>query len=238
MSHLKRDMWWPSRILTGCVQFRSDVSVGWRQDDCSELQKRPTIWIWAQLLWTFGHFAPQQWFFVPTNCPHLRLLGGGFSTPVPLFCLIWTIDPNKTGIVDKYQNTPQVPAARSLLVAGFDTRWVPRRFLVRPSSSQNSFWDAHGSFAEQWFFSVEFERSATFSFWIHSGKFWNPTNCEKFNSDGSLSRRWWEGRILINLCGKNNVRNCDLLQSDFFARCRTVLGVLIDPLTKNSIYSN
>jgi len=40
-----------------------------------------------------------------------------------------------------------------------------------------------------------------------------------------LTGRWWEGRILINLCGKNNVRNCDLLQSDFFARCRTVLGV-------------
>jgi len=38
-----------------------------------------------------------------------------------------------------------------------------------------------------------------------------------------LTGRWWEGRILINLCGKNNVQNCDLLQSDFFARCRTVL---------------
>ena len=36
-----------------------------------------------------------------------------------------------------------------------------------------------------------------------------------------LTGRWWEGRILINLCSKNNVRNCDLLQSDFFA----VLGV-------------
>ena len=40
-----------------------------------------------------------------------------------------------------------------------------------------------------------------------------------------LTGRWWEGRILINLCGNNNVRNCDLLQSDFFDRCRTVLGV-------------
>jgi len=40
-----------------------------------------------------------------------------------------------------------------------------------------------------------------------------------------LTGRWWEGRILINLCGKNNVRNCDLLQSDFVARCRTDLGV-------------
>ena len=34
-----------------------------------------------------------------------------------------------------------------------------------------------------------------------------------------------EGRILINLCGNNNVRNCDLLQRDFFDRCKTVLGV-------------
>ena len=36
--------------------------------------------------------------------------------------------------------------------------------------------------------------------------------------DSMLTGRWWEGRILIDLCGKNNVRNCDLLQSDFFAR--------------------
>jgi len=40
-----------------------------------------------------------------------------------------------------------------------------------------------------------------------------------------LTGRWWEGRILIDLCGKNNVRNCNLLQSDFFVRCRIVLGV-------------
>jgi len=33
--------------------------------------------------------------------------------------------------------------------------------------------------------------------------------------DSVLTGRWWEGRILINLCGKNNVRNCDLLQSAF-----------------------
>jgi len=40
-----------------------------------------------------------------------------------------------------------------------------------------------------------------------------------------LTGRWREGRILINLCGKNNVQNCDLLQRASFARCRTVLGV-------------
>jgi len=32
--------------------------------------------------------------------PHQMLLGDGFSTPVPLFCLICTINPNKTGILD------------------------------------------------------------------------------------------------------------------------------------------
>ena len=59
--------------------------------------------------------------------PHHKLLGSGFSTPGPLFCLICTIFSNKTGLFDSYQNTPQVLAARSLLVARFDTRWVPRR---------------------------------------------------------------------------------------------------------------
>ena len=63
--------------------------------------------------------------------------------------------------------------------------------------------------------------SATFSILLRFGESWNPTNCENFTADGSQ----WEGRILINLCGNNNVRNCDLLQSDFFDRCRTVLGV-------------
>ena len=41
---------------------------------------------------------------------------------------------------------------------------------------------------------------------------------EKFNADGSLMGRTnLKIFIFINLCGKNNVRNCDLLQSDFFA---------------------
>jgi len=33
-------------------------------------QKRPTIWIWVQLLWAFGHghFEPQCRFLVPNNC--------------------------------------------------------------------------------------------------------------------------------------------------------------------------
>jgi len=53
------------------------------------------------------------------------LLGDGLSTPVPLFCLICTIISNKTGIFDEYQNTPQVLAARSFLVVGFDTRLIP-----------------------------------------------------------------------------------------------------------------
>jgi len=59
----------------------------------------------------------------PPN-PHQKHLGGGFWTPGPLFCLICTIISNKTGHYDWYQNTPQVPAARSVLLTGFDTRWA------------------------------------------------------------------------------------------------------------------
>ena len=40
-----------------------------------------------------------------------------------------------------------------------------------------------------------------------------------------LTGRRWAGRILINLCGNHNVRNCDLVPSDFFDRWRTVLAV-------------
>jgi len=31
--------------------------------------------------------------------------------------------------------------------------------------------------------------SATFSILLRFGEFWNPTNCEKFNADGSLMER-------------------------------------------------
>jgi len=51
--------------------------------------------------------------------------------PRTLFCLICTIVSNKTGIFDEYQNTNQVLAARSFLVAGFDTYVIPRSFFVR-----------------------------------------------------------------------------------------------------------
>ena len=50
--------------------------------------------------------------------------------------------------------------------------------------------------------------------------------------NSTLTGRWWEGRILINLCGNNNVRNCDLLQSDFFARCRERGVAGTDPSTR------
>ena len=63
--------------------------------------------------------------------------------------------------------------------------------------------------------------SVTFSILLRFG---NP-GIRQILRESMLTSRWWEGRILINLCGNNNVRNCDLLQSDFFDRCRTVLGV-------------
>jgi len=49
-------------------------------------------------------------------------LGGGFSTPCPLFCLICTISSGLNGQMNLYQNTPQVLAARSFIIAGFNTR--------------------------------------------------------------------------------------------------------------------
>jgi len=52
---------------------------------------------------------------------------------------------------------------------------------------------------------------ATFSILLTFGESWNPTNCEKFNADGSLMGR----TNLDKSSGKNKVRNCDLLQSDF-----------------------
>jgi len=54
--------------------------------------------------------------------------------------------------------------------------------------------------------------SAAFSISINSGKFWNVGISNKLWD----IQCWREGRILINLCGKNNVRNCDLSQRDFF----------------------
>ena len=62
--------------------------------------------------------------------------------------------------------------------------------------------------------------SATFSILLRLGN----SGFRQIVRNSMLTGRWWEGRILINLCGKNNVRNCDLLQSVFFARYRTVLG--------------
>ena len=53
---------------------------------------------------------------------------------------------------------------------------------------------------------------------------WN-SGIRQIVRNSRLTGRWWEGQILINLCGNNHVWNCDLLHSDFFARCRTVLGL-------------
>ena len=71
--------------------------------------------------------SPSPSYALQTSCPHQELLGGGASTPGPLFCLICTIISKKSGLFDLYQNTLQVLAARYFLVTGFDTRWAPRR---------------------------------------------------------------------------------------------------------------
>ena len=71
------------------------------------------------------------------------------------------------------------------------------------------------------FFSVEFERFRYFFVLDSFREILESNKCEKFNADGSLTGRTNHDKS----SGKNNVRNCDLLQRDFFAQCRTVLGV-------------
>jgi len=86
-----------------------------------------------KIRWNFLYFSVcvlskegQKWVILNGPFPHHKLLGDGVLTPVPLLCLICTTIPNKTGILDQYLNTPQVLTTRSFLVAGFDTRWVPK----------------------------------------------------------------------------------------------------------------
>ena len=94
------------------------------------------------------------------------------------------------------------------LWSGFLSAPYRRRTL----SSQNSYWDCYGSFDEQRLFSVKFARFRNFfRFCSDLGN----SGIRQIVTNSMLTGRWWEGRILINLCGKKNVTNCDLLQSDF-----------------------
>ena len=38
-------------------------------------------------------------------------------------------------------------------------------------------------------FPIKSHVAVTFSIFLRFGEFWNPTNCQKFNSDGSLMGR-------------------------------------------------
>jgi len=66
--------------------------------------------------------------------PHQKFLGGGFLTTVPPWWSICTMNSNKTGILDLYQNTPQILAARFFLFTGIDSRWVQGRGRGRRSN--------------------------------------------------------------------------------------------------------
>ena len=63
-----------------------------------------------------------DWFIPPE-----KLLGNGFSTPMPLFCLIFTIISNKTCTWIKTRK-PILSQPGSILVDGFNTRLIPRGF--------------------------------------------------------------------------------------------------------------
>ena len=60
----KKIFWY--RAIFPCVALSSyDCSLLQIIVDYCQIQKRPTIWIWVQLLWAFGHFAFQRCIFVP-----------------------------------------------------------------------------------------------------------------------------------------------------------------------------
>jgi len=46
--------------------------------------KETNLRIWVQLLWEFGHFAPQQWFFVPKNSTILGCFHPLLRVPIPM----------------------------------------------------------------------------------------------------------------------------------------------------------
>ena len=79
---------------------------------------------------------------------------------------------------------------------------------------ENQSCDRRNSFTEQRFFSVELNVSATFSFWIHSGKFWNPTQLQIRMSRLLCFKKFPRSFLqfssffsVLALCTKKNVRN-------------------------------
>jgi len=76
-------------LESGRAQFPSNPTSGLRLSGSPAvlypgsncwLQKRHTIWIWVQFLWTFSHFAARQRFFVPRDC---TILGCFVPSPGP-----------------------------------------------------------------------------------------------------------------------------------------------------------
>jgi len=63
-------------------------------------------------------------------------------------------------------------------------RFLRQKFIPKPKTLFEI-----GSFEEQRLFSVKFARFRNFFDFARFGESWNPTNCEKFNSDGSLMGR-------------------------------------------------
>jgi len=96
-SHIVRLGWdggWMGCSFRGCLgTWGRDTSSGLNQyNKESRLEKA------ASARWRAGKEERE-------TLPHEKLLGDGFSTPMPLFWLICTIISNKTSILDLYQKT-------------------------------------------------------------------------------------------------------------------------------------
>ena len=134
--------------------------------------------------------------------PFILLVLRGYLLPVANFA-----ERDSSAAVKLHQGTPgtftSVPWEISCSGEG---TWPVEPFqgsFSKLNADVNSYWDCYGSFDEQRLFSVKF---ALFRFCSDLG---NP-GIRQIVRDSMLTGRWWEWRILINLCGKNNVRNWDL----------------------------
>jgi len=88
-----------------------------------------------------------------------------------------------------WNQTPPPALSYAVLFVKIEHICIFKSMNVNTYSSQNSFEMPMALSLNSGSFASNSNVSATFSFWIHSGKFWNPTNCEKFNADGSLMGR-------------------------------------------------
>ena len=94
-------------------------------------------------LWRGGHLDTKEYLKIK---PPQKFLVRGFSTPCPVWCQKCIIRSELHGQmnlccntpINLYRNTCQVLVARSFLVAGLITNWVPRRVSCGNTTENNT----------------------------------------------------------------------------------------------------